>query len=62
VKYTAWGKNGAEFTLVEGEELPAWDTSGMQLLKVFEAESWDEAMRQYHKWQGWEPYQPMSQS
>jgi hypothetical protein len=31
----------------------------MQLLKVFEAESWEDACRQYHEWQGWEPYKPM---
>lgn len=59
MKYTAWGKDGEEFTFVEGEELPSYDTPGIQLLKVFEAESWDDACRQYHEWQGWEPYKPM---
>ena len=32
---------------------------GLQLMKIFEAPSWNDAMRQYHEWQGWEPYQPM---
>jgi hypothetical protein len=61
VRYTVWGKDGVEFTVVEGEQPPAWDTPGMQLLKVFEAESWDHAMQQYHEWQGWEPYKPMAE-
>ena len=61
MKYTAWGKDGVEFTLIKGDQLPAWDTRGMQLLKVFEAESWEDACRQYHEWQGWEPYKPMDE-
>ncbi len=62
MKYTVWGKGGVEFTVVEGEQPPAWcDTAGMQLLKAFEAESWDEAMRQYYEWQGWGPYKPMAE-
>jgi hypothetical protein len=62
VKYTVWGKfekEGTEFTVVEGEQLPAWDTRGQQLLKVIEAESFDDAMRQYYEWQGWGTYKPM---
>jgi hypothetical protein len=62
VKYTVWGKldaDGIEFTVVEGHQPPASDTPGMQLLKEIEAESWDDAMRQYHEWQGWEPYKPI---
>ena len=36
MQYTVWGKDGVEFTVVEGEQLPAWATSGMQLLKVID--------------------------
>lgn len=59
MKYSAWGRNGEEFTFIPGTDPPKHDTPGMQLLKVFEAESWDDAMRQYHEWQGWEPYKPL---
>jgi hypothetical protein len=62
VRYTAWDKDGVEFTLIKGDQLPACDTVGMQLLKVFEAESWEDACRQYHEWQGWEPYRPMDEA
>ena len=29
------------------------------LVKVFDAESWNDAMSQYHEFKGWEPYKPM---
>lgn len=60
--YSAWGKEepeGTEFAVVPGTDPPAHSATGLQLLKVFEATSWDDAMRQYHEWQGWEPYKPM---
>jgi hypothetical protein len=60
--YSAWGVDGVASTLIEGDQLPAWQRQmepELQLIKVFEAPSWDEAMRQYHDWQGWEPYKPM---
>ena len=65
MRYSAWGKEdreGVEFTLVPGTDPPAYGALGMQLLKVFEATSWNDAMRQYHEWQGWEPYRPMLDS
>lgn len=56
--YTVWGDGGSEFTLAEGEQPPAGDTPGLHHLKTFEASSWEDAARQYHEWQGWEPYRP----
>lgn len=58
VKYSVWGKDGEEFTFVPGTDPPKCGSPGVQLLKVIEAESWDEACRRYHEWQGWEPYKP----
>jgi hypothetical protein len=59
VQYSAWGADGGEFTFIPGTDPPKHDAVGIRLLKVFEAESWDDAMRQYHEWQGWEPYLPL---
>ena len=28
------------------------------LIKIIEAEDWTQAMIQYHKYMGWEPYKP----
>ena len=60
--YSAWGVDGVANTLIAGIQLPAHDRNmepNIQLIKVFEAPSWNDAMRQYHEWQGWEPYKPM---
>jgi len=65
VIYSVWGKDGCEFLFIKGDEMPSNHrgfSPGMQFLKVFEAESWDDAARQYHGWQGWEPYKPMDDS
>lgn len=62
MKYSAWGKDGCDFLFINGDEMSPQQAQlnpGMQLLKVFEAHSWNDAMRQYHEWQGWEPYKPM---
>ena len=59
--FTAWGAEGVS-TLIVGEILPEFElvsTPGLSLLKRFEAKSWNDAMRQYHEWHGWEPYKPM---
>ncbi len=63
--YSAWicdDEDGREFTFVPGESMPEQlreRTPMPSLLKVFEAANWNDAMRQYHEWQGWEPYKPM---
>ncbi len=60
--YSAWGVNGVADTLIAGTQLPTHDRNmepNIQLIKLFEAPSWNDAMRQYHEWQGWEPYKPM---
>ena len=60
--YSAWGVDGVADTLIAGTQLPAHDRNmepNIQLIKLFEALSWNDAMRQYHEWQGWEPYKPM---
>ena len=60
--YSAWGVDGVANTLIAGMQLPAHDRNvepNIQLIKLFEAASWNDAMRQYHEWQGWEPYKPM---
>ncbi len=64
MKYSVWvGDEGREFTFVPGESLPEQlreRTPTPQLRKVFDAANWNDAMRQYHEWRGWEPYRPMS--
>lgn len=63
--YSAWGtEDGSEFTFVEGLDLPealAVSSPPQVRLKIFEADSYNDAMRQYHEWQGWEPYKPMDE-
>lgn len=55
--YSAWGADGAEFAFVAGDQPIPVVTDGLRLLKTFEADSWQDACRQYHEWQRWEPYQ-----
>jgi hypothetical protein len=60
--YSAWGVDGVANTLIAGTQLPEHDRKMeplIQMIRQFEAPSWDDAMRQYHEWQGWEPYKPM---
>ncbi|MEM7234015.1 MAG: hypothetical protein AAF517_17690 [Planctomycetota bacterium] len=33
-----------------------------QLVRTFEARSWEDACRQKHEFLGWEPYRPMDSS
>lgn len=57
--YSVWD-DGVSFTFIEDITLPAnLCEPGAFLLKTFEADSYNDAMRQYHAWQGWEPYKPM---
>jgi hypothetical protein len=60
--YTAWGVSGIASTFIQGdqlsEQLRQMD-SDLKLIKLFDAPSWNDAMRQYHEWQEWEPYKPM---
>jgi hypothetical protein len=61
--YSAWGVDGCADTFIEGTVLPDGmrkDDPGAYLIATFEADSWEEAMRQYHEWQGWEPYKPLT--
>ncbi len=64
-KYSAWGDDDGPNLFVGGDVLPdklrvVHESIGenLRLLRVFEAESWNDAARQYHEWAGWEPYVP----
>lgn len=60
--YSAWGIDGIANTFVEGDLLSEQQRQldpDLELVKLFDAPSWNDAMRQYNEWQGWEPYQPM---
>jgi hypothetical protein len=58
--YTAWGKDGRANTLIEGDGPPQiQDECNSELIWSIEASSWEEAMQEYHKLQGWEPYRRM---
>jgi hypothetical protein len=60
--YSAWGIDGIANTFVEGDLLSEQQRQldpDLELVKLFDAPSWNDAMRQYYEWQGWEPYQPM---
>jgi hypothetical protein len=62
VIYSAWGKDGVATVFVLGDQLSdelRQMEPELQLVKTFEAPSWNEAARQYYEWQGWEPYKPM---
>jgi hypothetical protein len=65
VIYSAWRKveaEGIEHLFIPGRELPPFEAQhspGLQLVKLFEATSHNDAMRQYDEWQGWGPYKPM---
>jgi hypothetical protein len=56
--YSLWSKDkGDELTFIKGVSHP--EIEGHKLLKTFEAISYNDAMRQYHEFMGWEPYKPM---
>jgi len=63
--YSVWGPTITEADcVVEGKNQPSFadgtlDESSPHFHYLIEAESWDDAMMQYHKNQGWEPYVPM---
>lgn len=59
--YTAWGKSGYANCLHKGTRQPCFvdgtlDDECPELIWTIEADSWEEACRQYHELQGWEPY------
>ena len=44
--------------LIEGRD-PHYDEGDpATILSTFEAESWEEAMKEYHRIMGWAPYEP----
>lgn len=61
--FSAWGnRDRTTFSFIKGDRLPDFQRQlepDLELLKTFEAMSWNDAMRQYYSWQGWEPYKPM---
>lgn len=62
--YSAWECDDG-YVFVQGEGPPVWaDRTPMpgvlRLLHVIEAESWEEACREYHRRMGWEPYREES--
>ena len=60
--YSAWGVDGVATTFIEGDQLSLPQRQmqpDQQLIKRFDARSSNDGMRQYHEWQGWEPYKPM---
>lgn len=62
--YSAWGKNGVADLLIEGTTMRAdlaEQEKGSKLIKTFEAESYEDAMRQYYQFQGWGEYKTLSQ-
>ncbi len=65
MKFSAWAtEDESGWVVIEGTDLSArpdlTHNQEPQFIKqVFEAESWNDAMTQYHEWQGWEPYKPM---
>lgn len=60
--YSAWGKNGVADTFIRGDRLAnelRRIEPDLELVKLFDASSWNDAMRQWYEWQGWGPYKPM---
>lgn len=60
MRYSVW-KNGDSTSLTmlpEGRD-PHYDADDPPtLVTTFEADSWEEAMQEYHRLMGWEPYSP----
>lgn len=45
-----------EITVIEGIEPTEQVGKNAKILRIIEADSWDEAMKQHHELMGWEPY------
>ena len=58
MKWSVWACSDGGVACVPGETAPVWD-SNARLLRIFEATSWNDAMRKHHELQGWGPYKPM---
>lgn len=64
--YECWSDGdaeGVELSFFPEDNTSARETltSSAKLLYKFEASSWDEAMTEHHRRQGWEPYIPISE-
>ena len=70
MKYELWVSEGDETAGgVSYSFFPEENASARQmletdarLLKIFEAEDWNDACTQKHAFLGWEPYEPMEES
>ena len=64
--YTAWGKNGAPNTIVEGEERPKFINGTLmpdcdEVIFAIQAATWEEAMSIYNLRLGHDPYRPIGE-
>ncbi len=57
--YECWaGEEGISFFPSDNAAARALMPAGHELRYVIEADSWEEAMTEHYKRQGWEPYKP----
>ncbi|WP_415648666.1 hypothetical protein [Stackebrandtia soli] len=60
MRYELWESEDGELTLSpEGVPPPAPLDADATPLHVFEADTWERAMAQYHDHMGWGPYRPV---
>lgn len=63
MNYELWNsESGYSFFPTGNESARQLLDPDANLVQIFEAESWDEARGQMHRFLGWEPYKPMGQS
>lgn len=60
MRYELWQRvAGYSFFPEDNESARKTLEAGSKLMKVFEADSWEDASRQKNEFLGWEPYKPM---
>lgn len=58
VRYELWQEDGTFTLCEEGGSAQALVAEDASLVRVFEADTWAQAMTQYHAYMGWDPYKP----
>lgn len=58
--YSVWGGDAGEWVHFSPGENPPMDDCKRLVYRI-QATNWDDAMRQHHERQGWEPYVPLGE-
>lgn len=62
MKFSAWSnEDGSVITMLPGTDPPLESASyDIHLLYTIEADTWEDAMKLHHEYQGWNAYKPMT--